>query len=153
VRAVLQRVTRAEVRVDGEVVGAIGAGLAVLLGVAKGDKADDALWMADKIAAMRIFNSSEGRMELALPDARGAVLLVSQFTLLADTRKGRRPSFVDAAPPQEATALYEAVAAELGTWGIPVATGSFGAYMEVELTNDGPVTIVLDSAERKTPRS
>jgi D-aminoacyl-tRNA deacylase len=151
--AVLQRVSRAEVRVDGEAVGTIGLGLVVLLGVARSDTAEDAAWMADKIAALRIFPAPEGRMDLALGDVGGAVLLVSQFTLLADTRKGRRPSFTAAAEGPEAVPLYEAVARELDGWGIPVSTGSFGAHMEVDLTNDGPVTIVLDSADRSRPRN
>jgi D-aminoacyl-tRNA deacylase len=143
VRAVLQRVSRAAVRVDGRVVGEVGPGLLVLLGVAAGD--DDAVAdrLAGKVARLRIFER-DGRFDASLLDTGGGALVVSQFTLLADTRKGNRPSFSAAAPPGDAEPLYERFCAALRTLGVPVETGAFGARMEVELVNDGPVTIVLD---------
>jgi D-aminoacyl-tRNA deacylase len=143
VRAVLQRVSRAAVRVDGRVVGEVGPGLLVLLGVAAGD--DDAIAdrLAGKVARLRIFER-DGRFDASLLDTGGGALVVSQFTLLADTRKGNRPSFSAAAPPGDAEPLYERFCAALRTLGVPVETGAFGARMEVELVNDGPVTIVLD---------
>jgi D-aminoacyl-tRNA deacylase len=143
VRAVLQRVSRAAVRVDGRVVGEVGPGLLVLLGVAAGD--DDAVAdrLAGKVARLRIFER-DGRFDASLLDTGGGTLVVSQFTLLADTRKGNRPSFSAAAPPWDAEPLYERFCAALRTLGVPVETGAFGARMEVELVNDGPVTIVLD---------
>lgn len=148
-RAVLQRVTHARVVVDGEVVGAIEAGLLVYVGVAQGDGPEQAEWLARRIAELRLFPESvaEGArsMERSLVDAGGAALVVSQFTLLADTRKGRRPSFFDAAPPDLAAPLVGAVATALRAHGIEVATGRFGAHMLVESANDGPVTITLDS--------
>jgi len=144
-RAVVQRVSRAAVRVEGRTVGEIGPGLLVLLGVAAGDGEPEARWMADKLGALRIFEDREGKMNLSVADARGGLLVVSQFTLLADTRKGNRPSFVDAAPPEPASALYEKVCALLREKELPVAQGVFRAHMEVDLVNDGPVTIVLDS--------
>jgi D-aminoacyl-tRNA deacylase len=142
VRAVLQRVSRAAVRVDGRVVGEVGPGLLVLLGVAAGD--DDAVAdrLAGKVARLRIFER-DGRFDASLLDTGGGALVVSQFTLLADTRKGNRPSFSAAAPPGDAEPLYERFCAVLRTLGVPVETGAFGARMEVELVNDGPVTIVL----------
>jgi D-tyrosyl-tRNA(Tyr) deacylase len=133
------------VAVDGEIVGRIGLGLLVLLGVGNGDTEQDARFMASKIANMRIFSDEEGKFNLALGDVGGAVLLVSQFTLYADTRRGRRPSFTEAAPPDAAQALVERCAGLLREAGIPVETGRFGAHMEVELLNDGPVTVLLDS--------
>jgi len=145
VRAVVQRVSRAAVRVDGRVTGEVGTGLAVLLGVAVEDGEQDARWMADKVAQLRIFEDEAGRMNRSVEDVRGGVLVVSQFTLLADARKGNRPSFVGAAPPEAANALYERVCGALRERGIPVGTGVFRAHMEVELVNDGPVTILLDS--------
>jgi len=151
-KAVLQRVSEARVRVGEETVGRIAAGSVVLLGVAEGDTDGDAAWMADRIAGLRVFADPDGKMNLDIRQAGGAVLLISQFTLLADTRKGRRPSFVAAADPAEGERLYEAVAESLRFAGVGVQCGRFGAHMEVELTNDGPVTVILDSADRKRPR-
>ena len=151
-RAVLQRVRSARVLVDGEVVGAIGRGVLVYVGVAEGDTTDEAEWLADKIAGLRIFASEERPIDRSLLDAGGAALVVSQFTLLADTRRGRRPSFTGAAPPEAAEPLVDAVVEALRASGVEVATGRFGAMMQVESTNDGPVTIVLDSADRERPR-
>jgi D-aminoacyl-tRNA deacylase len=145
-RAVVQRVSRAEVRVEGRVAGAIGPGLAVLLGVAEGDGIDAARYLADKVAALRVFEDAEGKMNRAVAEVRGGVLVVSQFTLLGDARKGNRPSFTGAAGPEAADALYEEFCALLREKGLAVATGVFRAQMEVELVNDGPVTILLDSA-------
>jgi len=133
------------VAVDGEIVGRIGPGLLVLLGVGNGDTEEDARFMASKIANMRIFSDEEGKFNLALGDVSGSVLLVSQFTLYADTRRGRRPSFTEAAPPDVAQGLVERCAALLRAAGVPVETGRFGAHMEVSLLNDGPVTVLLDS--------
>ena len=143
-RAVVQRVSRARVRVDGTVRGEIGAGLCVLLGVGRGDDAAAAERLAGRVARLRIFENEEGRFDRSLLDVSGAALVVSQFTLIADTAKGNRPSFGAAAPPEEAEPLYERFCAELRALGVEVATGVFGARMEVELTNEGPVTIVLD---------
>jgi len=145
VRAVVQRVSRAEVRVDGRATGSIRRGLAVLLGVAREDGEDDARLLADKVAALRVFEDAAGKMNLALAEIAGGVLVVSQFTLLGDARKGNRPSFVEAAEPDAANALYERFCALLREKRLPVATGVFRATMEVELVNDGPVTILLDS--------
>ncbi len=147
-RAVLQRVAEARVEVGGEVVGEIGSGLLVLVGVAKGDTAADVAWLAEKTAALRIFEDEAGKMNLSVAEAGGAVLAVSQFTLLADCRKGRRPGFSDAAPPEAADALYNDYVAALRATGLTVATGVFRAMMQVHLVNDGPVTMLLDS--RKT---
>jgi D-tyrosyl-tRNA(Tyr) deacylase len=144
-RSVVQRVARAAVRVDRQVVGEVGHGLLVLLGVAEGDSDDDARWTADKLAQLRIFEDDAGKMNRSVKDVGGGVLLVSQFTLLGDTRKGNRPSFVAAAPPEVAVALYESVAAMLRARGLPVAQGVFRAHMEVESVNDGPVTLLIDS--------
>lgn len=144
-KAVLQRVTRAAVEVDGQVVGRIGAGLLVLLGVAKGDGERDLLYIVEKIQTLRIFADHDGKMNRALGDVGGALLLVSQFTLLGDTTKGRRPGFDLAAPPDEARALYEGTVNRLRAAGVLVETGIFGAHMQVELLNDGPVTFLLDS--------
>ena len=151
-RAVLQRVRSARVLADGEVVGAIGRGVLVYVGVAEGDTTDEAEWLADKIAGLRIFASDERPIDRSLLDAGGAALVVSQFTLLADTRRGRRPSFTGAAPPEVAEPLVDAVVEALRASGVEVATGRFGAMMQVESTNDGPVTIVLDSSDRERPR-
>jgi D-tyrosyl-tRNA(Tyr) deacylase len=144
VRAVVQRVTRAAVRVDGDTVGSIESGFLVLLGIGVGDDAADAAAMASKIGGLRVFADADGRMNLSLVDVGGGVLVVSQFTLLAETRKGRRPSFVAAASPEVADPLVEAVAERLRDQGIGVETGRFGARMEVESVNEGPVTIVID---------
>jgi D-tyrosyl-tRNA(Tyr) deacylase len=140
VRAVVQRVARARATADGEEVGAIGPGLLVLLGVRRGDTADQADKLARKLLALRIFEDDEGRMNRSVADTGGEVLCVSQFTLYGDTRKGNRPSFVDAAPPEEAEPLYERVRAALND----ARGGRFGAHMEVELVNDGPVTLIVE---------
>jgi D-tyrosyl-tRNA(Tyr) deacylase len=144
-RSVVQRVSRGAVRVDRQVVGEVGRGLVVLLGVAEGDSSEDARWMADKLAQLRIFEDEAGKMNRSVQDLGGSVLLVSQFTLLGDARKGNRPSFTGAAQPEQANALYEQVAALLRARALPVATGVFRAHMELELVNDGPVTLLLDS--------
>ena len=144
-RAVVQRVSRARVVVvGGSVRGEIGPGLCVLLGVARGDDVAAAERLAGRVARLRIFENEEGRFDRSLLDVGGAALVVSQFTLLADTAKGNRPSFTGAAPPEEAEPLYERFCGELRSLGLEVATGVFGARMEVELVNDGPVTIILD---------
>jgi D-tyrosyl-tRNA(Tyr) deacylase len=142
-KAVLQRVSRASVRVAGAAAGEIGPGLLVLLGVAAGDGDTEAERLAGKVARLRVFEDDAGRFDRSLLDAGGAALVVSQFTLLADTEKGNRPSFTTAAAPEEAELLYERFCAALRDLGVPVETGVFGARMEVELVNDGPVTIVL----------
>lgn len=144
-KAVVQRVSRASVETDGRLVGRIGTGLLVLLGVAKGDGDADAAYMVEKIRALRIFSDEQGKMNRSLVDVGGEILLVSQFTLLGDTGKGRRPGFDDAAPPEEAERLYERVGAGLRALGTSVQTGLFRAHMIVELVNDGPVTFILDS--------
>lgn len=140
----MQRVSRASVRVAATACGEIGRGLLVLLGVAEVDDEDRARRLAGKVARLRVFEDDEGRFDRSLLDTGGAALVVSQFTLLADTAKGNRPSFTAAARPERAEPLYESFCAELRTLGVPVETGSFGARMDVELVNDGPVTIVLD---------
>ena len=147
-RVVLQRVSRAAVRVDGRVVGTIGVGLLVLAGFAAADREATLVWMADKILGLRLFGDAAGKMNLAVADVKGGLLIVSQFTLYADVQKGRRPSFIEAAPPEIAVPLYErfvALLKERGAGsGTGVETGQFGAMMEVELVNDGPVTLVLE---------
>jgi len=150
-RAVVQRVSRAEVRVGGEVVGSVGAGLCVLLSVGPGDVEATAQRMAARIAGLRVFPDANGRMNLDLAAAAGGILLVSQFTLHADTSRGHRPSFIGAASPELAERLYGVVADALRGLGHPVATGRFGASMEVDLVNDGPVTLVLSSGEPPWP--
>lgn len=144
-RAVLQRVTRAAVEVEGQPVGRIAHGLLVLLGVARDDEPADVRWMVEKLATLRIFPDAQGKMNLDIVAAGGALLVVSQFTLLGDTAKGRRPGFDRAAPPEVAQALYEEVVAGLTARGLPVETGRFGAHMQVSLVNDGPLTFILDS--------
>lgn len=144
-RAVVQRVSEARVRVDSEVVGEIRAGLLVFLGVGREDTEKDVDFLADKTTNLRIFPDEAQKMNLSLLDAGGAMLVVSQFTLHGDCRKGRRPAFIDAAPPELAEPLYERFVAQVGKRGVPVAAGRFGAMMEVELVNDGPVTLLLDS--------
>jgi D-tyrosyl-tRNA(Tyr) deacylase len=147
-RAVLQRVSRAEVSVAGRVTGSIGRGFVVLLGVAKDDAEKDAAYIADKTLGLRVFADEAGKMNLALKQVGGELLVISQFTLLADTESGRRPSFIRAAPPDEAKRLYEHFLSLVRNGGVKVETGEFGAMMAVSLVNDGPVTIILDS--RKT---
>ena len=142
-QAVCQRVSEARVRVAGEVAGEIGVGLCILLGVARTDGKEEAARLARKVARLRVFPDESGRFDRSLLDVDGAALVVSQFTLLADTAKGNRPSFTDAAAPEEAEPLYERFCQELRDLGIHVDTGVFGAYMAVELVNDGPVTIAL----------
>lgn len=144
-RAILQRVSRARVTVGGRTTGEIGAGLLVLLGVRKGDGEAEAEYLADRVAGLRIFSDPEGKMNFSLLDTGGAMLVVSQFTLYGDTRKGRRPGFDDAAPPDEARRLYEHFVAKARERGIQVETGEFQAMMTVELANEGPVTFIVES--------
>lgn len=150
--AVVQRVARASVASGGATLGEIGRGLAILVGVADGDGHDEAAWLADKCADLRMFQDDEGRMNLSLVDVGGGALVVSQFTLLADCRKGRRPSFTRAAPPDVGRSLYELFADSLRGRGVRVETGEFGADMLVSIENEGPVTIILDSDDRSRPR-
>jgi D-tyrosyl-tRNA(Tyr) deacylase len=144
-KAVIQRVTRASVEVEGRTVGAIDAGLLVLLGVAKGDGEADCRFMVEKLRGLRIFADDAGKMNRSLTDVGGAILLVSEFTLLGNTKSGRRPGFDEAAPPDEAKRWYQHVMAALKTEGTTVETGVFATHMKVELVNDGPVTFLLDS--------
>lgn len=146
-RAVVQRVSQASVRVDGQIVGQIGPGLLVLLGITHTDDAAKGKWLAEKLAGLRIFPDEEGKMNRDLTDAGGSMLIVSQFTLYGDCQKGRRPSFIGAAPPEIAVPLYEDFINEVKMLGIPVATGRFGAMMQVELINDGPVTLIVNTKE------
>jgi D-aminoacyl-tRNA deacylase len=146
-RALIQRVSRASVTVDGRVVGRIGQGLLVLLGVGQDDSEVQVKTLADKIVYLRIFGDEEGKMNRSLLDIEGEVLVVSQFTLYADTRRGRRPSFTNAAPPVAAESLFERFKEALASYGLTVASGIFGAYMTIEIRNEGPVTIWLDSEE------
>ncbi|GAB4033068.1 D-aminoacyl-tRNA deacylase [Spirosoma gilvum] len=146
---VIQRVTHASVSIDRQVKGEIGTGFLVLLGITHTDTRDDVEWLSRKIVGMRIFNDSEGKMNLDLAAVDGNILLISQFTLHASTKKGNRPSFIDAARPEVAIPLYEAMIAQLTTdLGRPIQTGEFGADMKISLLNDGPVTIVIDSKNR-----
>jgi D-tyrosyl-tRNA(Tyr) deacylase len=145
VRAVISRVAWARVVADGEVTGEIGPGLLVLVGVASGDTEAEAGWLAAKLAGLRVFDDGQGKMNRSVTEVGGAALVVSQFTLYGDARRGRRPSYVAAAPPEVAAPLVEAVAKDLAGAGVPVATGRFGAHMLVESAGDGPVTILLDS--------
>ena len=144
-RACVQRVRRATVTVAGEICGQIGPGMLVLLGVATGDTEADARWLAQKIAGLRIFEDSQQKMNLSLADAGGAMLVVSQFTLLGDCRRGRRPDFTAAAPPETAERLYQVFVDCVAQQGVSVATGRFRQHMEVELINDGPVTLIVES--------
>lgn len=143
-KAVIQRVKESRVKVKGEVVGQIGPGLLILLGVTQQDSDKDVRWLADKVANLRIFADQDDKMNLSLRDTQGEALVVSQFTLYGDCRKGRRPSYGQAAPPQQANELYEQFCTELASL-VPVATGQFQAMMEVELINDGPVTLIVKS--------
>jgi D-tyrosyl-tRNA(Tyr) deacylase len=145
--AVIQRVSRASVRVDGEVTGSIDKGFVILLGVARDDGPADVKWLAEKCATLRVFNDDQEKMNLALDDVGGKVLVISQFTLLGDCRKGRRPSFLHAAPPDKGKAFYEDFVAHLRGMGIGVETGVFQAMMDVELVNEGPVTMIIDSTQ------
>ena len=145
VKALLQRVTGASVSVASEVVGRIGRGLVVFVGVASGDTEKDAQYLAQKAVELRIFSDEEGRFNLSALDIKGELLVVSQFTLLADTRKGRRPSFIEAAPPAQAEEIFERFVEQARATGLRVETGRFQQYMQVEIHNDGPVTILLDS--------
>jgi D-tyrosyl-tRNA(Tyr) deacylase len=147
-RACIQRVSQARVVVEGEITGEIGRGLLVLLGVAATDTEAELKWLADKIVGLRIFDDEAGKMNRSLADVAGGMLVVSQFTLYGDCKKGRRPSFIDAAPPEMAEAMYEQFVAYVAQGGTPTATGRFRTTMAVELVNDGPVTIWIDTAER-----
>jgi D-aminoacyl-tRNA deacylase len=147
-KAVIQRVTQSRVTVEDQEVGAIGIGLMVLLGVAQNDEIADADWLADKIVCLRIFEDDQGKMNRSVADVDGRILVVSQFTLLGDCRKGRRPSFVQAAPPDKAKALYSRFVQRIRERGISVETGRFGAAMKVALVNDGPVTLIVSSPEK-----
>ena len=147
-KALLQRVTEASVSVGSELVGRIGQGLVVFVGVADGDTEEEARYLAQRTVNLRIFADEEGRFNLSVLDIKGELLVVSQFTLLADTRKGRRPSFVEAAPPAPAEELIERFVGEARATGLKVETGRFQQYMQVEIHNDGPVTILLDSREK-----
>lgn len=151
--AVVQRVSRASVTVEGKVTGAIGIGLLILLGVARGDEDADAAWLAAKCASLRIFPDDEGKMNRSVDEVGGAVLVVSQFTLLGDCEKGRRPSFIQAAPPDEANRLYGRFVEEVRALGLPVETGVFQAHMDVALVNDGPVTLLVDSGPWRARRN
>ena len=145
--AVLQRVTSGNVTIDGQLVGKIDQGLVVLLGVMRDDDENDADFLVKKIAGLRIFNDKNGKLNLSIKDIHGTALVVSQFTLCADTHKGRRPSFVRAAPPEKGSTLYEDFMKKLEVQGVPVQSGEFGAMMNVNIQNDGPVTIVLNSRD------
>jgi D-tyrosyl-tRNA(Tyr) deacylase len=144
-RAVVQRVSEGRVEVDGRVIGAIGPGLVILLGVGQSDNQEDAALLAEKVAHLRVFEDEEGKLNRSLLDTAGQALVVSQFTLWGDCRKGRRPSFVEAAPPARAEPLYREFIEKLRALGVPTATGRFGAMMQLALVNDGPVTLLLDS--------
>ncbi|MFH1382865.1 MAG: D-aminoacyl-tRNA deacylase [Chloroflexota bacterium] len=147
-KVLLQRVTAASVSISGQVVGKIGPGLVVFVGVANGDGEKDAQYLVQKTVGLRIFADAAGKFNLSVMDIKGELLIVSQFTLLADARKGRRPSFTDAAPPAEAEALFEQFVTEARASGLKVETGRFQQYMQVEIHNDGPVTVMLDSREK-----
>lgn len=147
-RAVVQRVSSARVTVDGRLVGEIGQGLLVLLGASCSDDQDDVVYVVRKILGLRIFQNSDGKMDLSVAEVNGAVMVVSQFTLYGDVRKGRRPSFDEAAPPESARPLYDSVIEGIRDVGVKVATGEFGAMMDVSLVNKGPVTLLVDSAKQ-----
>jgi D-tyrosyl-tRNA(Tyr) deacylase len=147
-KALLQRVTKASVSVAGEIIGSIGPGLVVLVGVADGDTLQDVRYLAQKTVGLRIFSDAEGKFNLSALDIKGELLIISQFTLLADARKGRRPSFTEAAPPHQAEALFNRFVNEVLTSGLKVQSGRFQAHMLVEILNDGPVTILLDSRQK-----
>lgn len=147
-KALLQRVTKASVTVDGKIVGSIGPGLVALIGVANGDSVKDAQYLAQKTSGLRIFSDEEGKFNLSIQDIKGSVLAISQFTLLADARKGRRPGFTDAAPPALAEELFNNFVINVRATGLPVETGRFQTHMLVEIYNDGPVTILLDSQDK-----
>lgn len=151
-KAVVQRVSRAQVNVDNEIIGIIGGGLVALIGIAADDEQADIDYLLNKVINLRVFADTEGKFNLSLLDTGGALLLISQFTLIANTRKGRRPSFTGAAPPGLAEKLFDDFVAEAKNTGVAVATGRFQAHMQVELVNDGPVTIMLDSRDRLQPR-
>ncbi|MGD8375791.1 MAG: D-aminoacyl-tRNA deacylase [Acidobacteriota bacterium] len=151
-KIVVQRVSRAAVRVDGQAVARIGPGLLLLVAVERGDDDDAVSWSARKVAGMRIFPDDDGKMNRSVQEVKGAVLAVSQFTLAGSLRRGRRPSFEGAAPPEEARALYDRFVEHLDREGLAVQSGVFRAHMEVEGVNDGPVTLIVDSAERLRPR-
>jgi len=148
VKVLLQRVSGATVSVAGEVVGSIGQGLVVFVGVASGDTGKDVQYLAEKTTGLRIFGDEEGKLNLSVLDINGELLLVSQFTLLADTKKGRRPSFIEAAPPSQAEGLFVQFVEQVRATGLKVETGRFQQYMQVEIHNDGPVTIMLDSRDK-----
>ena len=148
-RAVLQRVAKARVCVDGNIVGKIGSGLCILLGVGTGDADQDVAWLAEKVVNLRIFEDEEGKMNRSLLEVGGGALIVSQFTLYGDCRKGRRPSFGEAASPEEGKRLYEHFVAQLGRHGVKTACGVFQAHMLVEIANDGPVTFILDTRKEQ----
>lgn len=145
-RAVVQRVSRAKVSIDDEITGEIGPGLLILLGITHGDSPEKGKWLAEKLVGLRIFQDEQGKMNRDVTDINGGMLIVSQFTLYGDCQKGRRPSFIDAAPPDIAIPLYEDFINQVKALGIPVATGRFGAMMQVELVNDGPVTLIVEKA-------
>ncbi len=151
-KALVQRVKWAQVTVDGEVIGRIGGGLVALIGMAAGDEKADTDYLVNKIVNLRIFADADSKFNLSLLDVKGELLLISQFTLMADTRKGRRPSFTDAAPPDVAEFMFNEFVAEARKTGVKVETGKFQAHMLVELVNDGPVTIMLDSSDRLRAR-
>ena len=151
-QALIQRVSQASVKVDGEIVGKIGTGLVVFIGVGNDDSEEDAAYLAEKIAGLRIFSDEDGKFNISIQDIGGEVLAVSQFTLMASTRKGRRPSFTEAAPPETAELLIDKFTDLLRASGLKVETGRFQAYMMVEIHNDGPVTISIDSQDRHKPR-
>ena len=151
-KAVIQRVSQASVEIDQQIVGSISKGMVVLVGISKADNETDADYLVNKISSLRIFEDSEGKMNLSLADIEGQVLVVSQFTLFANTRKGRRPSFIDAALPEQAIPLYQYFIRRLKEENIQVEQGRFGAMMLVRIDNEGPVTIIIDSADRHLPR-